>query len=328
MRRLTYADIDAARHTRGQTVLLFLTDRCPVGCAHCSVDSRPDSPKIRDFARFEEVIDGLCASSYGLVGISGGEPFIERRGLSHATARLRAAGKDISIVTSGVWATTDDPPGWITEVLGRCGCVVLSTDIFHSDALPDERFVHAARTIARAGVWVVTQVIEDPEAERHAVDMLTRAFGTGWTEYAEIRSAPLLPYGRAADLFQPTATTEGRDFGPCYLARSPVIRYDGTMSVCCNEAVIMGRGPESLRRACTTADDLGEAFADLDRHALFRAIADAGPGVLTLDPRLSDMADRGYRSICEMCWEMAERVGDAADDPIFRATSRLTAETP
>jgi hypothetical protein len=325
MRRLTYAEIDAARHTRGSTALLFITDRCPVGCAHCSVDSRADSPKIRDFARFEQVVEGLCASSYELIGISGGEPFVERRGLSHATARFRTAGKDVSIVTSGVWATTADPPRWIKDVIRRCGCLLLSTDIFHAAALPDERFIQAARTIANEGVWIVAQVIDDEEAGRRANDLLERAFGKGWPASAEIHRVPLLPYGRAADLFQPVATTAGQDFGPCHLARSPVIRYDGTASICCNEAVIMGRGPAALRRRCADAGDIAAVLADFDRHALLRAVGDVGPGVLTVDPRLHDLSGRRYRSICELCWEMVERLGDAADDPLFRAASGLTA---
>jgi hypothetical protein len=329
MRGLTYAEIDAARHRRGATALLFITDRCPVGCAHCSVDSRPDSPKIRDFARFERVVDGLCASAYQLIGITGGEPFVERRGLSHATARLRSAGKDVSIVTSGVWATTDDPPGWIRDVIRRCGSLILSTDTFHSAVLPEQRFLRAARTIAREGAWLVAQVIDDPrtDAAEQAARLLERALGADWAASAEIHRVPLLPYGRAESIFQPVTAQAVGGFGPCHLARSPVIRYDGTMSVCCNEAVIMGRGPAALRRECDAVDEVAAGFSHFDEHALLRAVGDVGPGVLTLDPRLQDLGDRRYRSICELCWEIVGRVGDAADDPVFRAASALTGGT-
>ncbi|MEV1169931.1 radical SAM protein [Nonomuraea sp. NPDC049784] len=323
MRRLTYAEIDEARHSRGKTALLFLTDRCPVGCAHCSVDSRPDSPRIRDFRLFEQVVEGLCASSYGLIGISGGEPFIERRGLSYATERLRDAGKDVSIVTSGVWATSADPPEWIKKVIRRCGCLILSTDVFHAAALPDQRFIQAARAIAGQDVWIVTQVVDDEKAGALATGLLERALGKEWADHAEILRVPLLPYGRAADLFQPIATTPGRRFGACHLVRSPVIRYDGSTSACCNEAVILGRGPSALRRQCDDADELITAFAEFDRHALLRAVGDVGPGVLTLDPRLHDLADRRFKSICDLCWEMVDRLGDRADDPLIHSVANL-----
>ncbi|NUR90989.1 MAG: hypothetical protein HOY71_43525 [Nonomuraea sp.] len=325
MRRLTYADIDTARHTRGKTALLFLTDRCPVGCAHCSVDSRPDSPKITDFELFGQIVDGLCASSYELIGISGGEAFIERRGLDLATRRLHEAGKDVSIVTSGVWATSEDPPKWIKQVIRRCGCLILSTDIFHSAELPDERFIRAARAIAAQDVWIVAQVIDDEKAGALATGLLERAFGAGWADHAEIHKVPLLPYGRAADLFQPVPTTKGRDHGPCYLARSPVIRYDGRASACCNEAVIMGRGPSGLRRSCGDAQQVLDVLDEFDGHGLLRAVGDVGPGLLTLDPRLADLAERRFTSICEVCWVMVERTGDRADDPLFHSVARLEA---
>ncbi|TDD04281.1 hypothetical protein E1292_19245 [Nonomuraea deserti] len=325
MRRLTYADIDEARHTRGKTALLFLTDRCPVGCAHCSVDSRPDSPKITDFRLFEQVVEGICASAYELIGITGGEAFIERRGLSLATQRLREAGKDLSIVTSGVWATTADPPQWIKEVIRRCGCLILSTDIFHSAALPDQRFIQAARTIANQDVWIVAQVIDDEQAGNLATGLLERALGKDWTDHAEIHRVPLLPYGRAADLYHPVRTTKGREHGACYLARSPVIRYDGRASACCNEVVIMGRGPSGLRRQCADADDVVAVFDEFDRHGLIRAVGDVGPGVLTMDPRLADLAERRFTSICELCWEMVDRLGGRADDPLLHSIARLRA---
>jgi hypothetical protein len=323
MRRLTFAEIEAARNTRGTTALLFITDRCPVGCAHCSVDSRRDSPKIRDYALFEQIVQALCESSFQLFGISGGEPFVERRGLGYATERFVASGKTVSIVTSGVWATEAEPPRWIRRVIGRCGSIVLSTDVFHAAALPDDRFIQAARTIAGEGVWIVAQVIDDEATAGRANELLERAFGRSWSDHAEIHRIPMLPHGRAASLFQPVATTRGRDFGPCYIARSPVIRYDGTISVCCNEAVIMGRGPEALRRRCRDGREITEAISALDRHAFFRAVADIGPGLLTIDPRLTDLAEPRYRSICDLCWPMVERVGDAADDALFRTASEL-----
>ena len=71
---LTLADIDAIRAQRQRSALLYLTDRCPVGCAHCSVGSRRDGPGISDFGLFTEIVDGLAASpALAVVGLSGNE---------------------------------------------------------------------------------------------------------------------------------------------------------------------------------------------------------------------------------------------------------------
>src|SRR5690349_10321921 len=110
MARLKLAEVERIRRSPGQSLLLFLTDRCPVGCQHCSVDSRPDSPSIEDFTLFEALLEGIC-NRPGLttVGITGGEPFVERRGLVTAVEKFAAAGKQIVQYTSGVWANQTIP---------------------------------------------------------------------------------------------------------------------------------------------------------------------------------------------------------------------------
>jgi L-lysine 2,3-aminomutase len=94
MGALTLAAADELRSQPGRSVLLYLTDRCPVGCAHCSVSALPRGPRPGaggDPALLERLVDGLCGlERLRLVGISGGEPFGERRALESVTARLAA----------------------------------------------------------------------------------------------------------------------------------------------------------------------------------------------------------------------------------------------
>ncbi|MEU8383234.1 radical SAM protein, partial [Streptosporangium sp. NPDC048865] len=122
---LRLAELDALRRQRGRSALLIVTDRCPVGCAHCSVDSRPDGPRITDHVLFEEIVEGLCADEdLRVVGVSGGEPFVERRGLTLAARRIHESGKALVPYTSGHWGAGGDPPGWVRSVLGLSACVV------------------------------------------------------------------------------------------------------------------------------------------------------------------------------------------------------------
>src|SRR2546430_15400882 len=102
MRRLSLAQVEEARQTLGQSVLLFLTDRCPGGCAHCSVDSRQDSPTISDFELFEQIVAALCTrADLRLGGLWGGEPILARRGLFLASRRLIAAEEVVVVSTRG-----------------------------------------------------------------------------------------------------------------------------------------------------------------------------------------------------------------------------------
>jgi hypothetical protein len=318
MRKLRIDEVLRDRFAPGRSVLLFLTDRCPVGCGHCSVDSRRDSPTIVDYDRFGELLDGVCRDPAAqLVGISGGEPFVERRGLTMAMHRLAAAGKDICLYTSGVWARDGEQPAWIREILPLASCVFLSTDAFHADTVNQARFVAAARAIGAAGTPVIVQVLDRPAEVDEAVRLLTEAFGAGWTEFADLSYIEPLAYGRGESVFAKPPEQPGATVGSCTLLAAPVIRYDGRVSACCNEPVIMGRGPDRLRRTATTAGELADALAAVRGDALLGALATAGAAAVTALPAYQDLAATPVRGICDLCWRLQEAtptpLGDRSD---------------
>ncbi len=323
---MTHRDVGRSRTTPGRSALLFITDRCPVGCAHCSVDSRSDSPTITDWRLFGEIVDWLCEQPrLEVVGISGGEPFVERRGLSLASRRLDEAGKRQVVYTSGVWASASGPAPWVRDVLRRCSCVYLSTDAFHAAAVDDERYVRAAHAIADAGAWIVVQVVGVASMVAQARALLARAFGEGYERHAELVVTPALTHGRGASVFaRAEARTAGHAFGPCALAVSPVVRYDGLVTACCNESVVMDRGPARLRRRATDGAELARAVDELDADPLLRVIGRAGLGLLTEHPAYADLADARYATNCELCWKLLARSPARAEpDPLTEAIARL-----
>lgn len=329
-RRLDWRRLAEIRRTPGASTLLFITDRCPVECAHCSVDSRRDSPTIRDFAKFEAVLDWICGqSSFGVVGVSGGEPFVERRGLQLAAERITSAGKRLVVYTSGVWATRPSPPAWVSEVLDRCSTVFLSTDAFHAERVAEDRYVNAARSAADAGAWIVVQVIDVPAMVEAARALLTRALGTRYEDYAELHLTPALTSGRGERVFFRQAVTLGRDLGACPSLASPMVRYDGVATACCNESVIMGRGPARLRRTSSSAKGLDSAIEGFRADPLLGAIGRVGLGALTIMPRFEDLAGQRFSSICDLCWKVCDRAesGDRTD-PLLDAVAGLVAVGP
>jgi hypothetical protein len=325
-RILTHRDIGQVRASAGRSVLLFLTDRCPVGCAHCSVDSRADSPTISDRTLFGEIVDWLCDEpGLDVVGISGGEPFVERRGLELVSRRLEEAGRRQVVYTSGVWASGATTPRWIERVLARCSCVYLSTDAFHAEQVDDERYARAARAVAAAGAWIVVQVVGADRMVESALALLARAFGPRWEDFAEIVVTPALTHGRGASVFaRAAALTPGHAYGPCALASSPVIRYDGLITGCCNESVVMDRGPQRLRRRAGSREEVAAAVAGLREDPLLRAIAGTGLGALTGHPRFADLAAERFASNCELCWKMLARSPERAEpDALLEAIGGL-----
>jgi len=323
--RLTARRIEKIRTVRGASTLLFITDRCPVGCAHCSVDSRRDSPTVSDYPLFEQIVDWLCTQpGLQVVGVSGGEPFVERRGLSLVARRVHEAGRRLVIYTSGTWAVGSAPPPWIQRVLDVTSTVYLSTDAFHAAGVPDGRYVRAARAIAASDAWIVVQVIDQDGMVERARHLLELAFGSRFDEYAEIRPTRALTAGRGEQVFIRKAQARGADFGRCTMVASPMVRYDGVVTACCNESVIMGHGPRSLRASATTASGFDAAFEGFHDDPFLHAIEHVGVGPLTAHPRFADLADQRFASICDVCWKMLGRTeADESPDRLLEALGEV-----
>ncbi|ETK37750.1 radical SAM protein [Microbispora sp. ATCC PTA-5024] len=302
MRRVTVADAERLRRTPGATLLLFLTDRCPVRCAHCSVGSRPDGPTIRDRALFTEVVAGIGAiPELEVVAVSGGEPFAERWGLTRAVEGLHDSGKALVVFTSGYWASERSAPAWITRLLAKVSTVYLSTDGFHARGVTPARLRSAARAAVDAGCHLVVQVLDEPGGREAVSRMLGELLGDG-RQAAEINTITPLRLGRGRDVF---AAAPPQPLSPavrCGLASSPTIRYDGTVTACCNEAVIMGRGPGALRTVVRRREDVGPALTRLRRSPIPRALAACGIGPLAELPPFRDLARRPFSTVCEACW--------------------------
>ncbi len=319
MRRLSRDYLQELRRTRRRTVLLFITDRCPVGCGHCSVDSRPDSPRITDFELFGEILAGIAGDPrIEVVGISGGEPFVERRGLPLAVGTFRRAGQDVVIYTSGFWASGSRCPGWIRGVLSQTSTVFLSTDSFHRSSVGRDRFRRAVGFIAAEGCHLVVQALDEPGVVDFVGDVVAAELGDAAA--AEINVITPLRTGRGADVFQIGRRRGLDEFGTCGVTASPSIRYDGRISGCCNEAVLMGAGPAALRRAVRDRDELRAALTYFwDQAPLLRALSAFPAGALAQLPGMSGLADERYESICGACWKAHDI---AAGDP---RTGRLLA---
>ncbi|WP_052849923.1 radical SAM protein [Streptomyces avicenniae] len=303
MRRLTYGETERLRAVPGATAVLFLTDRCPVGCGHCSVGSLPRSPTIRDWPLFGRLLAGLAAlPSLRAVAVTGGEPFAERRGLRQAVGVLGDADKAVVVFTSGSWARRA-VASWVREVLAATGTVWLSTDSFHAarPGMGRAAFDRAAGAVLEAGCRLVVQVLAEPGA--------AEAVRERWPD-AEVSVVAPVRAGRGAGMFGPGARRPLDAFGPCRLLTAPTVRYDGVVTACCDEAVIMGAGPAALRARVDDGADVAAALAGFRADPVLRLIGTAGP------VGLAGTVRDEQRSVCGACWAGARL---AASDGRARA---------
>jgi len=321
-------DIARLRAQPGRAAGLFITDRCPVGCAHCSVDSRRNSPTITDFELFNELLVGLASQqALELVAITGGEPLVERRGVEIAARVLKQANKRLVLFTSGIWARREVAE-WVRKLLRQVDTVFLSTDRYHENTVNRQVFVKAARAIAEAGCWIVVQTLDRREDAQRATYLLTEALGSSYSDYAEVVASRPLAYGRAVGLFDvKDDAVRAQRFGACGLLGSQLVRYDGRVTACCNEQVIMGYGSQRLARTCATSEELGNALLEFKSDPLFRLVRSLGFEALLLHPAFTALG-LSHENICRLCWAANDLLRNSVspDDPLLYALATLGSE--
>jgi len=301
----TLADTEQMRRRRGESILLYITDQCPVGCAHCSVDARADGGRVADWDVFRDVVAGIRALP-GLrsVAVSGGEPFAEQRALPYALESFAAAGLDTIVFTSGYWARADGGvPGWVRRALPLISTVFLSTDGFHQGGVSGPRFVSALRAVRAAGSHIVVQTLDEGDGTSAAEALLTEALGPDWGQWAEIKLITPLRSGRGAQVFAIRRRHEVDALPTCSLLGSPAIRYDGVLMPCCNEELITGHGPAALRTPTRGPDGVARALADFQDDPLLAVLGRLGPGGLADLPGFEALREDRFENVCGGCWK-------------------------
>ena len=250
---------------------------------------------------FEDIVNTLAEfKSIQAVGISGGEPFVEKRGLEYSVQRLSQAQKKIVLYTSGHWGNSGRKT-WVDSILNQVNTVVLSTDAFHNSSITAEVFSQAIQRIADSGAWLIIQVIPSEQTKQKINNTLIEVFGESWHEFAEINEIPLLNHGRAQKYFPPPVKKTIENISKCTRSNSPVVRYDGVITACTNESVIAGKGPKALRQQITEGKNLAETLANLSRNKIIKALAVDGPNALDAEYNL---VQQRFCNVCDVCWHV------------------------
>lgn len=270
---------------------------------------------IEDWALFDAVLEALATQPrLRLIGISGGEPFVERKGLCRAVEKLTAANRQVVLYTSAIWANVPEIPKWISSVLAKTSSVFLSTDAFHATVVSREALRRAAELVLSQSCQLIVQVLNDRRSLDDAGALreeLTRAWGDS---RVELNVIPPLPYGRGRKtLAPPVRLSDAAAFGRCGALAAPVVRYDGRVIACCNEEVIMGRGPDSLKRRCSTAEEVRRGLSVFRSDPSLVLTRRIGVGALLQHPQLEPLQGRKCRSLCDACWLVQEELGNQPD---------------
>ena len=308
---------------------IHLTMRCPLRCAHCSVDSGPDRHETVDgpllLRRLEEA--GRTGHLKRL-SLSGGEPFLMRSLLSGILEIAERYGIATVINTAAHWASTRERARNALKPFPPIAELAVSADEYHLDFVPLENVRHAAEAGLDMGL-VTSLVIRAWEGEDDPfVHTLRTAVGEDVWNRAKLEIDIIKHVGRGEALPRRTppvpVAPEHIPEGYCRSADQAVIDHDGTVFACCNTAG--ARSAPHLRLGHLSTDSLPGITAKADRNLLLQAIRVWGPAALGKMIRDAGLGHRlaphySDRSICKMCTDICSKpdlvtfLEEALNDP-------------
>jgi hypothetical protein len=320
-------------------IFAAVTWRCPLGCRHCSTNSANDSEEHDGaaFVRFVGSFTEDCHPDYLL--LTGGEALTRPRLVSELACSARAAGTQTYLLTGMFFARNGTIPGPVLRAIKDVDHVAVSIDSFHQEFVPREQVFAAMHLMAAGGTDLSVQLTGwgdgDPELAENVA-----AVRAEFRDRVPVLAGLVRPYGRARVLSGPAPPPRrpGRAAraalgGPCTFAAWPVIGPDGTITACCNQAVVDGvAGPGDGRPAHL---ELGNAARDgwpvvRDRcltTPLLKAVRALGPQASAILAGTGD-GDDGY---CQACWQLprspaaARWAASPAAQPVIALAERRVA---
>jgi hypothetical protein len=279
------AELFAHRPVPGAGVLVTLTTRCPLRCAHCSTGSTMDGadPDAAQLLRFVESF--ATGEPPEVLMLTGGEPLLRPDPAEALAWAARRAGTRTALLTGAFFAATDPPPAPLWRAMRAMDHVSVSIDAYHERQVRRSDAFRLLHRVLDAGVAASIHTVGTGPDDPYLAD-LTAHVGREFGGRMPVLANTLRALGRgtglagAAGSARSAAVRPGRVL-PCAMAAWPVITADGTVVACCNSDVVERRPvPEHLRLGHLGVDDWAGVRARLLQSPVLRMIRTTGPAYL------------------------------------------------
>ncbi|WP_329229036.1 radical SAM protein [Streptomyces sp. NBC_01460] len=292
-------------------LLLGLTRRCPLSCAHCSTGSTLGTREEPDAGQLVSFVGSFTrADRPDVVMLTGGEPLLLPALVEELSARARAAGSRTALLSGMFFARSREIPPPVLRAIRGVDHFSASLDAHHEREIPRADVFRAVHRVREAGVAVSFHLTGTGADDPYLAD-ITRAVDEEFGGRVPSLVNEVRPFGRAASWAAPARTgPEAGAVSPCAMAAWPVVAFDGTVLACCNQDTVDRRpAPAHLRLGHVATDD----WAAVRRRALespvLRMIRTVGPAHLAAR---SGVPSRGA-SYCEGCRALGSDPGVTAE---------------
>lgn len=288
------AGLVASRPTPGAGVLVCVTNRCPLHCAHCSSSSTMagDEQEAGELIRFVESFGAGPAAAPRVMMLTGGEPLLRPALVAELARTARGAGTATAVLTGAFFANhgrsqprsrSHSPiPDRIRGALAEVDHVSVSIDRFHEREVPRSSVFSLLRELLDAGAAVSVHAVGSDRPGGY-LDELAAQLHDAFGHRVPMLANTVRPVGRAASWAGAGTVAAGARARvlPCAMAAWPVVAADGAVLACCNQAVVDRRpAPEHLLLGHVTTDGWPDVIGRSLASPVLRLIRAAGPEYL------------------------------------------------
>lgn len=297
------AELVARRPFPAAGLLLGLTRRCPLRCAHCSTGSDLFTREEPDSAQLERFVDSFTAENRpDVVMLTGGEPLLLPALAERLSTLARRAGSRTALLSGmffarygSTWSRSTQSgsarPGGRRG--GRSGKAIPSTilrairsvdhfsaslDVHHEREVPRADVFRALHLVREEGVAVSLHLTGTGGSDPYLAD-ITRAVEQEFGGLVPCLVNEVRPFGRAAAWARPARTgPDPASASPCSMAAWPVVAFDGRVLACCNQDTVDRRPvPAHLDLGHIGVDDWGTVRRRALESPVLRMLRTVGP---------------------------------------------------
>ncbi|MDJ1643072.1 radical SAM protein [Streptomyces pakalii] len=297
------AELVARRPFPAAGLLLGLTRRCPLSCAHCSTGSGLFTRQEPDAGQLERFVGSFTAENRpDVVMLTGGEPLLLPALAERLSTLARNAGSRTALLSGMFFARSGALPsrrggasrgrrggafpgrrsGAIPPAILRAIRSVdhfsASLDIHHEREVPRADVFRALHLVQEEGVAVSLHLTGTGASDPYLAD-LTRAVDKEFGGQVPCLVNEVRPFGRAASWARAARTgPDPAAASPCPMAAWPVVAFDGRVVACCNQDTVDRRPvPPHLDLGHIAEDDWATVRSRALESPVLRMLRAVGP---------------------------------------------------
>jgi len=297
-------------HTSPQEIVINLTLRCPLKCAHCCFSSDMFQGGHLDLASVLRVIEEAAAvPTIERINFVGGDPFLHQDIMEEAFHHASSKGLQCSATTSAYWATSADKALKILSPLVKSGLsrIILSYDDPHAEFVAEHKIVNAFQAARALNIETYIAIAIEPGAiiNREYMERLLGIPPEG-IEFVKVYETAINSTGRALEeatkeQIESRRTNDLAYRGPCLsILRQISIHSDGKLVPCCGVLPVR----EGLQMGDIFNDSLETSLSQAYDNPVFKWIAFEGPVAILRQITASTdhpLRDEDFDGICNAC---------------------------